>query len=158
MTQADFLEWREIERKQRSRTAKKSQRYGLAAQQRIGNWLRNHYREVKPMSYGSPYDFLVCGKRVEVKACPCVEIGDQLLWAFTIQGHWKHAERNVDVYVLRLENIPGFKSAIHLIIAAPIRRSTVSISLRNLISGKYAKHFNDFSVIGPTKTRRRSAA
>lgn len=102
-------------------------------------------------SYTSPYDLLVNGKRVEVKACARRESGD---WSFNIHRHGVLDESQTDVYIFRLENVPEFSYAVHLLIEAPLETPTINISLRSLVI-RYGRHYNQFGLLGkPTRKRK----
>ena len=112
--------------------------------------LRGRGYVAKKASYSSPFDILVNGKvRLEIKTGTPRGTGNFGLrkgWVFNIHRHGRVKESDVDVYILRLNNVPGFKYAIHLIIRAPLKVPTLVITLRSLIC-LYGRHFNNFSVI-----------
>jgi hypothetical protein len=123
-------------------------RFGQNGQRNVAAWLTmRHGRSVEMMPYICPFDLLVDGyTRVEVKIAKF----NGKSWDFNIHRHGKVNEKFVDAYILRMENVPGFKAAIHLIIQSPLNTQTVHISFRSLIT-RYAKHFNDFSVLDRIK-------
>lgn len=70
-------------------------------------------------------------------------------WVFNIHRHGTVSEEGVHFYVFRLEVIPSLmlgKSAIHLVIPAPLEVTTITITPRLLLT-KYAVHFNRFDLI-----------
>jgi len=115
----------------------------------VAAWLEAHGFKVKRLPTSGPndlpYDLLVNGeKRVEVKVCFRRDDGN---WKFNIHRHGILDESNVDVYVLRLEGVPDFKAALHLIIPAPLGSMTIAISLRSLIT-RFGRYYNRFDFIG----------
>ncbi len=119
--------------------------HSVAAVAALLKW-HGHQVKIMPTSgEPSPYDLLVGEKhRVEVKVCARRTDG---FWFFNIHRHGILDESSVDAYILRLEQVPEFKCALHLVIPAPIKRSTVTISLRSLIT-RYARYYNRFDYIG----------
>lgn len=110
-------------------------------------WLYRSGFEVEKMSYRFPYDLLVNGKRVEVKEAKF----SKQCWTFNIHRHAKLDESHVDVYILRLKNVPGFKASIHLIIPAPLKTKVIRISMRSLLT-RYGIWFNNFKALEKSKT------
>lgn len=98
----------------------------------------------RQMDYKSPYDVVCCGKRIELKTAGFLE--DH--WQFNIHRHGKLNEASTDVYILRLEGVPGFKAAICLIVPAPIGQPTISISLRSLLT-RWSRFYDRFDFIDP---------
>ena len=123
---------------------------GVKAVKNVAMLLRNHGYDVKFMpSRGtpSPYDLLVNFRRVEVKVCPLS--GSRGQWQFNIHRHGVLDESMVDVYILRLERVPGFKAALHLVIPSPIGQRVLIISLRALLA-RYGRYYNRFDLLGGT--------
>ncbi len=122
--------------------------HSRTSEDRILVWLRMSLKSgaVCRMNRSSPFDAVCCGKRVEFKAGTLRNDGT---WLFNIHRHGVVNESQVDVYVLRLEDVPGFKYAVHLIVPAPLNTPTVSISLRSLLT-RWGRFFNRFDFIDST--------
>lgn len=126
------------------------QRFGRKAETKVATLLGKMGCSVKACSYDHPFDLMVNGRRVEVKAAmPSLREGkyQYTVWHFNLHRHGVLSESLVDFYVLRLDGVPDFKAAIHLVIPAPVKRKTISITLRSLIM-KYAQHVNRFDLLG----------
>lgn len=125
---------------------------GLSDQLRVSAWLRSHGLIATAVkSYLAKWDLECKGKRIEVKSGGALQIVSssgsfQTRWQFNIHRHGVLDESQVDVYILRLEDVPEFTSAIHLIVPAPIGREVVKISLRSLIT-QWAVYFNRVDLI-----------
>ena len=129
----------------------KPQRDGLEAEYAVYHVLLNHGREVQKGRYNEPFDILVDGKiRVEVKTCSSVMKKGTPHWFFNIHRHGKLNESGVDAYVLRMENVPYSKYAMHLLFLAPLGKKSVLISARSLMNQyvEAALHFKNFSRTG----------
>lgn len=121
---------------------------GAKSVKTVAMLLRGHGYTVKFMptrGEKSPYDLLVNWNRVEVKVCPFLKNKNE--WQFNIHRHGSLDESMVDVYILRLEKVPGFKAAIHLVIPSPIGQKVVHISLRSLLA-RYGRYYNRFDLLG----------
>lgn len=119
---------------------------GREAVYAVAAWLGAHGYPVSiQKEHTSPFDLLCAGKRIEVKVSP--RRPSDNIWFFNIHRHGIMSEGAVDVYILRLENVPDFKYAIHLIIPAPIGKATVQISLRSLIT-RFGRYYNRFDLLG----------
>jgi hypothetical protein len=114
--------------------------YGMLSQHRIGNWLLScGIRDVRICRRLWPFDALVNGKRVEMKAARF----SKGKLKFNIHRHNVLDESSVDVYILRLDDFPYSRKAVHLVIPAPIGRHTVSITIRSLLS-RYHRYIDCF--------------
>jgi len=51
------------------------------------------------------------------------------------------------VITLLMENVPGFKAAIHLVIPSPIGQKVLAISLRSLLC-RFGRYYNRFDLLG----------
>ena len=112
----------------------------------VAAWLGNSgYPAAIPKRHTSPFDLLCAGKRIEVKVSPRRPYDNK--WFFNIHRHGILSESEVDVYILRLENVPDCKAAIHLIIPAPIGKPTVGITIRSLIT-RFGRYYNRFDFLG----------
>lgn len=109
------------------------QRAGLRAQITIRSLLSSYGRTVKKMPYTSSYDLLVDDWRCEIKdAKPRVDGAGGKKWFFNIHRHGELKE-DCDVYIFRLEDVPGFKKSVHLLLPAPIGLKSMAFTLRSLI-------------------------
>ncbi len=121
----------------------------LVSERNVVNWLRlKGFPDARSMNYDSHYDIYVNDKRVEVKVAKAQkDRQNHSVWRFNIHRHGVLKETGVDAYILRLEDVPEFTYAIHLILPAPLGVMSVSITMRNLIT-RYAKYFENFVAIG----------
>ena|ERR1700679_1917299 len=117
---------------------------GLVCQRQVTAFLRRYKFSVHEQQFHSPFDLLVNNKRIEVKAAGFDTT--KKFWLFNIHRHNVLDETNVDIYILRLENVPGFTYAIHLIIPAPLGVFNVQISLRSLLT-RWGKYFNNIDAL-----------
>lgn len=117
-------------------------RVGRDGEYSVCKWLRSSGYKVERAPYDSPYDMTCNSKRIEVKSSTF----DSRHWKFNIERGGVLNESAVDVYILRLEGVPGFKAAVHLILSAPIERPNIKISLRTLLA-KYGQHYNKFELL-----------
>ena len=108
----------------------------------VYQWLAHKGFKPQMATYASPYDLTCNGKRIEVKRANCINNK----WQFSIHRHSKLDESQVDVYIFRLEDVPTFKSAIHLVLSAPIKRKKVEISLRSLLT-RYGQYYNRLDLL-----------
>lgn len=126
-------------------------KFGLSAEKRFAAILHAYGHEVKVMPRQSKYDLLVDKVyRVEVKCALYDERRGNALVNF--HRHGVLCETDVDFYLLRIENIPGFKSAISLLFKAPINRLTLKITLRSMIS-LYGDNFRQYVQFRGKKVR-----
>lgn len=133
------------------------------AQARVRNWLRIcHGIHCISAGYYAPFDLLTSdGIRIEVKYSPYRDLGGRKLgkkaWVFNIHRHGLVAEGQVDAYVLRCARAPevGIGAAIHLILPAPVRKATICITPRSLLT-RYAQFFNrvDYLQLKPGESKR----
>lgn len=95
--------------------------------------------------YYAHFDIMVRERiRLEVKTCTGLQRSHYgRAWQFNISRHGKISEET-DFYVLRLENVPLSKAAITLLLKAPLRRSTIVISTRQLLEGKWTDAIKDW--------------
>jgi hypothetical protein len=126
------------------------QDFGTHAQGCVASLLRSKGFDVELRDYASPFDLLVNGRRVEVKAARPTSWSTKngrhsyTLWRLNLHRHGRLTENEVDFYVFRLEDVPEFRNAVHLVVPSPAKSKTVSLTLRSLIGGKWAKHINRF--------------
>lgn len=120
----------------------------MSTEDKVIRWLKARGFEV--VATKGPFDCVINGKRVEIK---CADLGSYIQpgnysahWSFNIHRHNKVDESQVDVYVFRLDGVPGFKSAIHLIIPAPLNTKNIHITFRSLMT-KWGQFFNRFDLL-----------
>lgn len=113
----------------------KPQQDGYKGMKALEDLFRVYGYRVKRGGYYAPFDLLLDDSlKVEIKTClGIVSKHVPVQWQFNIHRHGKNNEANVDIYVLRFENIPGFKKAAHALVRAPIGKRTLAASLRSLI-------------------------
>ena len=122
-----------------------TQRLGLSAEDHVLNLLRYHGRKVSKQKYLERFDLLVDGYRCEVKCAKPHKDGEYGIdWLFNIHRHGLIKEDAVDFYILRLEDVPYSKAAIHMVFKAPLGIATTLISVRSLLNQHYAKAVSDF--------------
>lgn len=122
--------------------------YVVASRVKVGNVAENRVatylaacglRVDRRNAYGNGYDMLVNGKyRVEVKNARCSDPYNPQ-WMINFHRHGKLDERNVDLYIVRLDGILFFKAGVYLIFRAPIKRLTMRITARSLLYS-YSSH------------------
>lgn len=123
--------------------------FGQAGENAVLHWLTAHGYEAKKLPRGQGADLLLGGKlRLEVK---CSSPNDHGKWTFNLHHHGVLDESRVDLYIFRIEKLPEFSHALHLIVPAPLNRLTVSMSLRSLIL-RWGQFANRFDLLGePTQ-------
>jgi len=125
------------------------QNNGLDGELRVRALLEANKHKVS-LKHKGPFDLLIDGViRAEVKTCGgAIRSGrDYPHWFFNLHRHGVLNEEEIDIYILRLENIPDFSYAIHALIKAPIKKLTLNVTLRSLINGdwyNYIKEFQNF--------------
>jgi hypothetical protein len=130
-----------------------SNRHGQVSEVRVAKLLRDAGRTVKQMPYGAPFDLLVDGWKVDVKASQMTIGGAKSgrsgmpLWAFVI-NRFKRDDEPCDFYILRLEDVPyRSRKPLHLLLPAPLRTARLVIGFSALLS-RYAYasvEFRDFA-------------
>lgn len=115
------------------------QRNGRRAETNVRYLLERYGRKVEQKEYLSRFDLLIDEKwRCEVKvAYPTKIITDVKLvnrtkWFVNFHRHGELKE-DCDFYIVRLEQVPGFKAAIHLVLRSPVRVMTKAFTLRSLL-------------------------
>lgn len=93
------------------------------------HWLRRKVGPAVRMTRRSPWDIAMRDLKIEVK---CSEFS-RGQWTFNIH-HGGVLDESADFYVFRLLSCPYWKAAIHLVIPAPIRRKTVTVTPRTLVT------------------------
>lgn len=123
----------------------RKQGIGLIAEERLAQLLRSTYgRTVVQCAYNNSFDLLVDGLRVEIKcAAPRSNSGAQMFWSFNLHRHGVLSEQT-DVYILRLEQVPFCKYAIHMLFKAPVGVTTMVVSMRALLNQDFAAAVADF--------------
>lgn len=133
--------------------------HSLRSEEMVAFWLRQYFPDVHQTAYADHFDVAVAGKCVEVKVgIPRFNNRSQLTcWRFNIHRRGRLSEVGVDAYVLRLESVPGFKAAVHLIVPAPIGRTTLQITLRSLLT-RWGQYYNRFDFIDPARPMKERRA
>lgn len=112
------------------------QRNGKLAEKRICDILRHFGREVKRKGYYDTFDLLIDQRwRCEVKvAYPAKNVAhhNAVRWHVNFHRHGKLKE-DCDLYIIRLEEVPGFTAAVHLVMPAPLGIMAKAFTLRTLI-------------------------
>lgn len=127
---------------------------GVGAEKQVANRLSYKGYFVRRMPYNSAFDLLVEDKRVEVK---CARPGQDGQWVINIHRHGKLDESKVDVYIVRLEGIPGHKkAALHLLFPAPLNVHTLKFSFASLLRD-YQGQIDNWQLLG-TPSRKEVAA
>jgi len=118
---------------------------GKAGQEAVSELLNQNYGiSTKKLPYNSSFDVLVGGVfRIEIKTARCCINKGVPRWRFNIHRHGKMTEEEVDFYILRLENVPYHKSALHLLVPSPAKSKIIEISIRSLLN-KHSKHIQAF--------------
>jgi len=120
-------------------------------------WARSYLKGLQKAKHADSFDLIYQEKRIEVKASRMDQSG---LWHFNVHRHGVIKEDGIFAYILRLEGVPGFEHALHLVIPAPLKVYTLVLSLRSLILhwGRFA---NNLQLIEPSlrknKTKRLNA-
>ena len=123
------------------------QKRGRKRQAAIYKALKAAGREVKQQKHSHcPFDLLVDGKRIEVKASIRLAGKNHCTgtWLFNLHRHNKLDESGVDYYILALSELPGMKQSMYLLVPAPIGKKLIVISIFSLIRGEWAKAAQDF--------------
>jgi hypothetical protein len=104
-------------------------------------------RDAHKMSARAPYDLIVDGIRVDVKTgFPRRQYAkyDLISWQFYIYKDGASPKIQPDCYVLRLEDLPYSKHAMHLVCLAPIQSPTINISIASLLKQRWAKEYQQW--------------
>lgn len=122
------------------------QSMGMAAEEKVACLFRRFGYQVQRELYRNEYDLLLNGSiRIEVKCAQPQFTPNGPKWKFNIQRHGRVSEEGVDLYVLRLEEIPYFKDSLYLLFEAPIRRQVITISFLSLLT-RYADNARAFRI------------
>jgi hypothetical protein len=107
---------------------------GRRGEKNVAGLLRDFGRHVKLQSYHGSFDFLIDGQyRVDLKTARPTSTQKRPTWLFSIKHHGILRE-NCDFYILRLEDVPYSKLAIHLLRAAPFGHGQVKVGLWSLLT------------------------
>ena len=114
---------------------------GREAEQSIGSLLRYRGRaislaRVRQGRAAEPFDILVDGKPIKIKTASMrggKSSPDFRQWTFNIHRHGVVKETGLFGYILRLENFPGSRKAVHVFLRAPLERPTIVITLRSFL-------------------------
>jgi hypothetical protein len=122
----------------------KPQDDGREAEYKVRSVLLTHGRKVQLGRHNEPFDLLIDGKtRIEVKTCGSVVNKGVPRWFFNVHRHGTLDESEVDAYVLRMENVPFSKYAMHLLFLSPVGKKAIVISARSLLN-QYLEKAIDF--------------
>lgn len=119
---------------------------GLIGEDRVKALLMgpSYQRSVIRCPYKCPYDLVIDGLRTEVKCAAPRKDGEYgIAWQFNIHRHGMLSE-DTDIYILRLEKVPYSGCAMHMLLAAPIGKLTVLVSMRSLLNQEWAEAVSDF--------------
>lgn len=104
---------------------------GFRAEIKVAALLIGYGHRVSRMRLKEKFDLLVNGRiRVEVKAATR---GADGRWHVNISRRGVLNETTVDLYIVRLDGIPGFKLPLHLLFNSPLRRKAFNFTLRSLL-------------------------
>lgn len=110
--------------------------FGIGCQKQVANILTRRGLHVQEQPYNAPFDLLVGGWRIEVKAARLRKVKNgQFLWTFNIHRHGD-LDENCDAYIFRLEGVPHQSNAIYMFFRAPLRVKVFSISMRSLLNSE----------------------
>jgi hypothetical protein len=113
---------------------KNPRRYGFNGERAVLSTLRRHGHAVEHMPGSSHFDLLVDGNiRVDVKTASPQMYKGRLTWFFGIHHPWKTLA-DTDIYILRLEKLPFYKGALHLLLKAPFPVQTIHITINSLLT------------------------
>jgi hypothetical protein len=118
------------------------------AEQKVKNFLKYRGIESDSTPHKTHYDLLTeNGLRVEVKYATFRNLGSQWGWKITFHRHNVLDEREVDFYCIVLQNPEVFgRYVLNLVIPAPIKKTTVQISPRSLVS-RWAGFVNNWRAL-----------
>lgn len=132
-----------------------AQHRGDDGQDHVGKILREYKHRVKMGGRrgvnADKWDILVDGRwHIEVKTAGRRDIRGVPGWVFNIHRHGVLDESKVDFYVLRLEEVPYSKYAIHLLLPSPLKQLTLLVTFRKFLNGfgQYAEAFHKFCKTG----------
>lgn len=118
------------------------------SERRVYQWLRNYLPEISRAKYRGACDMAYRDKQIEVKVA---KLRTDHTWQFSLQRHNVLSETDVDFYILRLEDVPFAKAAIHLVVPAPLGTPTLKITFRTLMA-KWGQYWNRIDLIEPSIT------
>ena len=96
--------------------------------------------------YYDRIDMNVDNWRVELKAArPQTNAQLTMYWNFNLHRHGKISQEPPDFYLLRLEQVPYTKNAIHFVIRGDIKIKTFRIGMNGLLSQDYAENARMFN-------------
>lgn len=122
-----------------------AQAFGKAAEGSVAALLRKAGRKIKMRGYYDRIDMDVDGLHVELKAArPCTNSQLTVSWRFSLHRHGKISQELPDFYLLRLEQVPYTKHAIHLIIPGDTKTKTFSVGINGLLSQDFADNAKMF--------------
>ena len=119
------------------------QEIGVVAERYATQVLRHKGFSVRVMKRG-PYDLLVDGKRIEVKAATP---NSRLLWQVNLHRHGKLNEASVDFYVILLDmRRLQKKKPLVLVMPAPTGSPVLNLSIESLLT-IYKKYVEDWEAL-----------
>lgn len=111
---------------------------GKAAEASVADILRTYGRSVSPSTHTqSDFDLTVDGHLVDVKCSGAHTDKYGLHWFISFSHHGKLDESGKDFYILRLEEVPHVRGAVHLLFHAPLGKATMRLNMSQLV-GEYA--------------------
>lgn len=105
--------------------------FGSYGEQCFYNDCLRRGRAAEKTPYQSPFDLLVDGWRVDVKAARPVNHFDGLKWQFRLHVHGRKSDQ-IDLYVLRLEDVPQAKP-VCLLLRAPVKAWAYQVTFASLL-------------------------
>lgn len=136
----------------------RSQHLGIEAENKVRSTLCAYGRKVESAGPRDSYDLLVDGLRVEVKCAARQHDGKySITWKFNLHRHGVLSEQT-DLYILRLEEVPYSKAAIHMLFKAPMGVTTISVSMRALLNQDWAAAVSDFYAFAKGEYGRKEVA
>lgn len=125
----------------------RTNRTGYVGEHRVRALLAINGHELSTGKWGEHFDLLLDGSvKVEVKTAERRSLSREKYtgWSFNIHRHTVLNEVP-DVYIFRLEKVPGCNAALHALFRSPLRKKVVSVSMRGLLGNPtWSKAFLDF--------------
>ena len=123
-------------------------------ERQVASLLQAFGHKIHHMPYQSPFDLLMDGKlRIEIKTAPPITKLGRPCWNFNIHRHNIVEESQIDYYILRFENVPWCKYAIHALFKAPIEKPTLQFGFRQLLEGAISEQVKAFNGLNIKKTK-----
>jgi hypothetical protein len=121
---------------------------GKLAERRVAAKLRGLGYQVDLMPHSHPFDLMVNGKRVEVKYSR-PQKSKNGRWRVSCASHRRRNESSVDVYVILLEDFPGYTpiDPLYLVFRSPINRPSPNFSWMT-VRRNHQDAINNWSLLG----------